>query len=268
MPLALSPCPVCTGERQRLFTDTVLGRHQASYCHCPACGFLQIEDPHWLAEAYGEAIARTDTGLVARNLAAARVMTVLWSLRFGARGTLVDVAGGYGLFVRLMRDAGIDARWEDRYARNLLAPGFEAVPGTAAMAVTAFEVLEHVTDPLAFLADALKRWNCQRIFFTTETYAGPPPTPGTWAYYAPETGQHIGFFQQRTLEMLAQRLGLVCRRLGHVHAFVPAGDLPGHLPWCCGRASHLLAPWLRRQRSLTMDDHRLAVNTLRHGRDE
>jgi len=39
-------------------------------------------------------------------------------------GIFLDYAAGYGLFVRLMRDAGYNFRWSDLYCQNLL---FEAL---------------------------------------------------------------------------------------------------------------------------------------------
>jgi len=35
-------------------------------------------------------------------------------------GIFLDYAAGYGLFVRLMRDAGYNFRWSDLYCQNLL----------------------------------------------------------------------------------------------------------------------------------------------------
>lgn len=256
-------CPICKGDRQHAFSATVLAKHTASYCHCPRCGFLQVEDPHWLAEAYSEAIASTDTGLVARNLANARTMTVALALSGLRNAEAVDIAGGYGLFVRLMRDSGFRFHWDDPYARNLLAEGFAAGDLAQAEAITAFEVLEHVPDPLTFLRNALARWQPRLMFLTTETYQGAPPAPGTWDYYAPDTGQHIGFFQERTLATLAQQLGLRHRRLGHIHVLATDGAIPWYLPACCRRLPRLLAPIIARSRSFTMADHHLQVARLR-----
>ncbi len=64
----------------------------------------------------------------------------------------MDWAGGHGLFVRLMRDQGFDFHWQDDYAENILAkPHIFARTQVPVSAVTAFEVFEHVADPLSFV---------------------------------------------------------------------------------------------------------------------
>ncbi|MDM9385348.1 hypothetical protein QUB80_32355 [Chlorogloeopsis sp. ULAP01] len=39
-----------------------------TYYFCEESGLLKTEKPYWLDEAYQEAIADTDTGLVRRNI--------------------------------------------------------------------------------------------------------------------------------------------------------------------------------------------------------
>jgi hypothetical protein len=240
----------------------VLGRHQVSYHQCPACGFLGTERPHWLAEAYGEAIADADTGLVARNLAFARIMTVVFALA-APKGTggdhFVDLAGGYGLFTRLMRDAGFDVRWSDAYCRNLLARGcaVDDHPAGRCRALTMFEALEHLDDPVAILGQLFERHRCRTLFASTEVFSGPPPPPD-WPYYSFATGQHISFYTPAALAALAGRLGVAYRRLGPLHVLAPPAALPpSWLRPLVGRAAHLIAPLIRRWRgALTEADRR------------
>lgn len=42
------------------------------------------------------------------------------------RGRTIDYAGGLGILVRALRDAGIEAHWTDKYCENAVARGFEA----------------------------------------------------------------------------------------------------------------------------------------------
>lgn len=254
-------CPICAARMAPAFRATLLGRHDVSYFLCDGCGLLRTEKPYWMEEAYTSAIASIDCGLVARNIAHARVMSLVYAAAFRREDRFVDIAGGYGLFTRLMRDRGFDCTWDDPHCHNLLAIGCEASSREGPVAaVSALEVLEHVYDPVGFIDDTMRRFTCQCIFLSTETYSGRPPTRENWAYYACETGQHIAFFQVRTLQALADRFGLVYRRLGPVHALCAPGRIPWWLSSCCGRISHLLAlVAVRNRRSLTVPDYQRLV---------
>lgn len=194
-----------------------MDRHDVEFYHCRQCGFLQCDPPHWIEEAYESAIAVADTGLVQRNQFLSNIAAVLLYSSFPADAKFLDIAGGYGLFVRMMRDIGFDFFWADKYCENLLARGFEGVPGGRYEVVTAFEVLEHVSDPVGFIRDALESSGSDSILFSTELFEGDPPAPGQWWYYAFEEGQHVSFYQRRTLQEIAGVLGLRLYSHGSVH---------------------------------------------------
>lgn len=205
-----------------IFSSRVLGKHVADFEHCTNCGFLRIANPHWLEEAYSSAIAATDTGLVARNIDVARKLAAFLYFVLPGRGTgrFLDVAGGYGMLTRLMRDYGFDFYWSDKYCSNLFAQGFEFdETGVPCRAVTAIEVMEHLIDPVEFLERALRTAESDTFIFTTELYEGDPPRPEAWAYYSLATGQHISFFSRRTLETLSGRLGMQYRYVAGLHVF-------------------------------------------------
>lgn len=190
--------------------------------HCTVCGFLQIKDPHWLEEAYSSAIAASDTGLVMRNLAyAERLAAFIYFVLPGhGEGHYLDVAGGYGLLVRLMRDYGFDFYWSDKYCSNLFSRGFEFDTDKGPFsAITAIEVMEHTPDPYGFIKDALSSASCDTFIFSTELYKGSPPGPDDWWYYSLKHGQHISFFREDTLEILSERLGLKYYSLAGLHVF-------------------------------------------------
>ena len=153
-PLSIpSTCPICMGTRAERFRARILGKYDIRYFYCGHCGLLQTEPPFWLEEAYSTAIAKTDTGLVTRNLYNAKALTSLLYFCFDPAADYVEYAGGYGLLTRLMRDRGFNFFWHDSYCQNIFARGFEwnQFGGRrASLAVTAFEVLEHVSDPVAF----------------------------------------------------------------------------------------------------------------------
>jgi hypothetical protein len=169
---------------------------------------VQTEHPVWLEAAYSSAITRSDLGLVNRNLTLATTSRAVIKSFFLQDGRFLDYGGGYGLFVRLMRDCGFDFFRYDKYCLNLFASGFDAplpLAGSYEL-VTAFEVFEHLVDPLATIDEML---SCSdNILFTTLLVPDPPPKPGQWWYYGLEHGQHVMFYTLKALEFLAQRHGL------------------------------------------------------------
>ena len=204
-------CPVCSGQMKYCFSAEVLCKYSADFEVCDACGFLRVREPHWLEEAYSAAIANSDTGLVMRNISLACKLagTLYWVLKERGDGVYLDAAGGHGLLTRLMRDFGFNYYWSDKYCKNLLAPGFEYEARLGpCRAVSALEVFEHLTDPKGYVQEVLDFSGSDCLFFTTELYRISPPQPDKWVYYSLKTGQHIGFFQKKTLETLASSLGL------------------------------------------------------------
>jgi hypothetical protein len=205
LPSAQINCPISGKPMESVFSATVLRKHKVTYYYCEECGLLKTEKPYWLDEAYQEAISDTDTGLVSRNVANSALLEVILAGLSIEKGKFLDVAGGYGLLTRLMRDKGFDCYTTDKYCRNLFAKTFEPSPQFAADALFAFEVLEHVEDPLQFLGEVFNQYSCKTMIFSTLTFAYPIPSKDWW-YYSFESGQHITFYQPRTLSLLAKRL--------------------------------------------------------------
>jgi len=198
-------CPISQKPMEYVFSETVLGKHFVKYFYCNESGLLKTEHPYWLEEAYQEAISDTDTGLVYRNISNSSMLeAVLECLRIG-RGKLLDVAGGYGLLTRLMRDKGFDCYTTDKYCKNMFAKSFEPDPGFKAEAIFAFEVLEHIEEPIQFLSEMIETYGCRTVMFSTLVFDQKIP-PRDWWYYSFEGGQHISFYQPRTLKMIADRL--------------------------------------------------------------
>lgn len=223
------PCRVCGAEARPLFEKRVLRRHTARYHGCPACGFVQTQEPDWLDEAYGEAISAVDTGVLARCLYQRRVLTVFLHLAGAGTAPCLDWAGGHGILTRLMRDVGFDFRWEDAYAANLFARGFERKPGvTAPFAVTAFEVLEHLVHPVETLRN-IAALGPRFLITSTQLYAGAAPS-ADWRYLAPETGQHVAFYRRDTLARLARAAGFDEVRATPVLQLFSRGPAPS-LAW-------------------------------------
>jgi hypothetical protein len=199
---------------------------------------LQTEEPYWLEEAYRSAIADADTGLVSRNLDIARKLSSLLYYCFDPRAQYVEFAGGYGLLTRLMRDRGFDFRWYDPYCKNIFARGFEweQLEGKiASRAVTAFEVIEHVSNPVTFIRNAMDRAQTSTIIFSTLPYEGEPPLPDKWWYYGLASGQHISFFRRQTLLALAEKLGLRLHSNGWFHVLTTEKMNDSTFRFCTGK---------------------------------
>lgn len=249
-------CRVCGRSSRLVFFQTVLTVYDVSYYECDHCGYLQTEAPSWLEAAYAQPINASDTGILVRNQTnVGRVVVTL--LAFGRlRGTVVDHAGGFGILVRLLRDAGVEARWSDMYTTNLLARGFEDDPSTPCDLMTAFEAFEHLVEPLAELRRMLER---APLALLSTDLIRTVATPATdWWYFSCEHGQHIGFFREKTLEFMARELGCYWQSDGRsVHVF---SRTPIPASW---RVRIRLSRWWRlmasrRLRSKTRSDGDLA----------
>lgn len=257
-------CPICSEVMEPCFTAKVIGKYPAQYEVCNKCGFLRAHEPHWLHEAYSTAIAAADTGLVMRNvfLACKLAGVLYWVEGARGKGRYLDAAGGYGMLTRLMRDFGFDFYWMDKYCDNQLARGFEYSPAIGSCStVTAMEVFEHLTDPVSFIEETLAFSGAHTVVFSTELYKGPPPRPDAWWYYALATGQHVGFFQRRTLEVLGARLGFQFATANGIHVFSRTAVSERLLRAVTGRWVSHMAPWWIRRRlgSKTLCDHQLMM---------
>jgi hypothetical protein len=200
-------CPVCTAPLMFNFNQQLLGRYSVDYFECVSCALVRTENPYWLTEAYSSAIADMDTGLVQRNIEMSMVVSQIIEKNFDQQGVFLDYAGGYGLFVRLMRDKGFDFYWEDKFCENIFARFFSRLESVAQYEiVTAFEFFEHVTDPMA----EAKRMAAltDNILFSTEIRPVDDEKLRTWWYLVPETGQHIVFYSIKTLQILSQQLDM------------------------------------------------------------
>jgi len=93
------------------------------------------------------------------------------------------------------------------YAKNLLSMGFDATPSENSFElVTAFEVLEHLVDPIEEI-EAIFARGSGSLLCTTELLPASNPRPGTWWYYVPSGGQHISIYSTESLHHIAGRLG-------------------------------------------------------------
>ncbi len=119
-------CKICQSTTQAFERAQILGKYTVQYYCCPACGFIQTEEPYWLEEAYATPIGLADVGLLSRNIVLSRILKALIACLFRQDGRFLDYGGGYGVLVRLMRDQGYDFYRFDPHCANLFAQGFDA----------------------------------------------------------------------------------------------------------------------------------------------
>src|SRR5260370_38628103 len=98
-------CNICQAPTTEFASMLVRGKYDALLLRCSNCGFMFVPDPIWLGEAYAEPINRSDTGYCSRHLWARDKMRECIESNLNPDGIFLDYAAGYGLFVRLMRDA-------------------------------------------------------------------------------------------------------------------------------------------------------------------
>ncbi len=200
-------CKICGGTSKYIFSAELMRKYTVEYFICECCSFLQTEEPFWLKEAYMSPINLTDTGLLARNIYFSRIVSSIFYFVFGGGGKCLDYAGGYGVFVRLIRDAGFDYYWQDPFSQNIFARGFEYDRASMKiLAVTSFEAFEHFADPLSEIEKMLEI--SKNIFFSTQLLPKPVPAHGGWWYYGLEHGQHVSFYSAETLGYIAKKYGL------------------------------------------------------------
>jgi hypothetical protein len=197
-----------------------------------------------------------------RNLHNADVTSALISLLFPNSASFLDYAGGYGTLVRLMRDRGFDFYWSDPYAKNLHARGFEHVPGSRYDLLTAYEVLEHLPEPLENIAGMLDI--ADNVLVSTEVVPEPAPVPPNWWYYAVKGGQHISLYSADSLRRIASHFHVHLLSRGSYHLFTRK---PQNSLWFWIATSDKAVPivnWLRKRESLIdADFERMAAQGMK-----
>lgn len=196
-------CPISHVPMSPVFSALILHKYNIQYYYCEECGILQTEEPYWLSEAYQNPISSLDTGIVTRNVHHQQRFEPFLHKFYGNDAKFLDVGGGYGLFARLMRDIGFDFYSIDKFTSNIFAQHFEPKNNFRADSLFAFEVFEHIENPVEFLTENFSKYSCKTIFFSTLVFNGAIPTDDWW-YYVFDSGQHISFYQPRTLDILAQ----------------------------------------------------------------
>jgi len=199
-------CKLCNQVSERIFERRLLKKYDVAYWQCRNCEFMQTEEPYWLEEAYSSAISDLDLGPVNRAVTGSKMVEGVILAGFDPNAKFVDWGGGYGVFTRLMRDLGYDFYWRDRYCQNLFAKQFVADAGSKYELVTAFEVFEHLVDPMSEIESMLDL--ASNVFFTTLIPPSRLTNTTEWWYLALEHGQHVSIYSIKSLRFIAEKFGL------------------------------------------------------------
>lgn len=198
-------CKLCNKESEKIFSKIILKKYPADYFKCSHCGFVQTSEPIWIEEAYSSAITSLDIGLLDRNIQLRTAVTKILDACFPEAKIMLDYAGGYGVFVRLMRDAGFNFYREDKFCENIFTKHFDISDAGANKfdVVTAFEVFEHFVNPLEEIEKVLTF--SDHLIFSTQLTPANEKELEDWWYMAPETGQHVAFYSPASMELLAKK---------------------------------------------------------------
>jgi SAM-dependent methyltransferase len=229
-----SACRICAGPTSGF--GTVYGRfsrHNYRLGRCPACGYVFVADP-WLdmSEVYDERYYAGDgadpsvdyqyelsnPGSTVRRYEWEGIAAVVASLvdQFRSPVRWLDYGCGNGGLVRFLQERGLaDALGfeEGSIAAQAKSMGIPLlnrseldVREQSFDVVTAIEVLEHTSDPMAELCRMRRLLRPGGLLFLTTGNARPYINRiSGWSYVVPEV--HISFFEPRTLEIAMTRAG-------------------------------------------------------------
>jgi Methyltransferase domain len=199
-------CRLCDGATKFIFKKLNLRRHNVSYYRCVSCGSMQTELPYWLDEAYAVPGVHMDVGSATRTVKNWMAAATLFGKIGLARDSLiVDFGAATGLFARLLRDVGYNARSYDKYSSAHLTNYFNAdhPEKSAPKIVTAFEVFEHFVNPKQEIT-ALLLNKPDLLIFTTWFC---DEQKDDWVYFVEDTGQHVFLYKQQALRDFASGFG-------------------------------------------------------------
>ncbi len=258
---------ITSGKTTPLFSLKILGKYSIQYFQCEETGFVQTETPYWLDEAYSDAISDLDIGLVSRNIATSQKTALIIANNFNRNGSFIDYGGGYGLFVRLMRDKGYDFSRYDPLCKNIFSKKHDfntLEQASSAELLTAWEVFEHLPDPRESLNAMLQA--ADNVLFSTELIPKGVSKPfKEWWYLLPETGQHVSFYTPQAMAYLAKLFSVHFYSNGsNMHIFCKSPLRRNPFGWnlrrlCATFANRLLAVSLNKPSLLSSDFDQLRM---------
>jgi 2-polyprenyl-3-methyl-5-hydroxy-6-metoxy-1,4-benzoquinol methylase len=218
----ITPCLACG---HRLFRKRFT-KKERDFWRCTNCGFEKqhplptLEDlADYYEQSYQAGMYRdfAEAREIKRQTADLRLRQIL---KHGRPGRWLDVGCSSGVFVEAARQLGMEAEGieisetagQQGKARGL--PIFRSTleawnPAYRYSTITAFDVIEHVLDPLDFLEHARRLLEPGgTLVITTPNQASLPRKlmGSRWYFYIPE--EHLHFFNPATLRLAFRRAGL------------------------------------------------------------
>ncbi len=216
------PCPLCASTKSR----RLFRKYDYELRRCAACRLVRIHplpSPEALARIYDASYASGAYADFARAsdvrmaTAHARVATIRPHV---APGPWLDVGCSTGALLAALLEAGLEAEGIELSSEAVAQARARGLAATCASAdtfeptrryacVTAFDLVEHLIDPGAFLS-RLRGWLVPggRLVITVPDIASPAARlmGRHWHYYAPPV--HITYFDRDTIERMLARHGL------------------------------------------------------------
>jgi SAM-dependent methyltransferase len=224
-------CPICGDAAPR----PLFAKDGHDIVRCGACGLVFVaDDPASIdfSALYGEVYYSGGSGAVfadyvgqeaLRRRHARRKLAWLRHVppRIARRGRLLDVGCAAGFFLAEARAfyevQGVElSAWSSAYARERL--GLAVVTGPLSDAklppahfhvITLWDVIEHVPEPVALLAEAARVLRPEgRVVLTTGDWGSAYAQRRGAAWHLMAPPWHLSYFDRRTLSEAARRAGL------------------------------------------------------------
>lgn len=252
-------------------TSPHIGRH-GTIVRCDHCG-LMFMNPRPTAERIGWLYSQVEDNTYLQE-EEARTATFRHSLggirRFERSGRLLDIGSHVGTFLMVARDAGYEVAgvepsgWATEYARSV--HGLDVRAGSLAQVgfadesfdiVTLWDVIEHLTDPVAELEQINRVLRPGGLFaLTTMNVAAllPRVLGRRWPWYML---MHLYYFTPRTVTALLEKTGFEVVEIGphirvtHVRYLVSKTKAYSEAAYRLGSAA---------ARKLGVEDTRVPIN--------